>query len=109
MLSLSVFFVFMGFYFLYITSQRSVYTSSLNVYKWGKDNPSKSKLIGGFCLLIGLVLELIVLGFGSGIFSFFVVLMTFGSLIVLISPTKFFSTKSLLIIAVLSILLEINI
>lgn len=109
MLTTSIFLIFIGFYFLYITSKRTDYSSELAVYKWGHTNTSQSKYLGVLFIILGLLLDIFLLGWGSGIFSFFVVLMTLASLIVLISPIRFFSLKSIVVIGILALLLEISI
>lgn len=109
MLTVSIFLIFIGFYFLYITSKRADYRSELGIYKWGHANAFQSKYIGILLIVLGLLLDIYLLGWGSGIFSFFVVLMTLASLIILISPIRFFSLKSIVVIGILALLLEINI
>lgn len=109
MLTASILLMFIGFYFLYVTSKRADYKSELFIYNWGHTNTTQSKYLGILLIVLSLVLDILLLGLGSGVFSFFVLLMTLASLVVLLSPLRFFSVPSLLIIGFLSLLLELNI
>tara|TARA_R110002049_G_scaffold305515_1_gene502346 strand:+ start:120466 stop:120798 length:333 start_codon:yes stop_codon:yes gene_type:complete len=96
-----------GFYFLYSTSKRADLLHKLQLQKWIAKKPKQAKTIGFTLLFLGLSLTIITLGWGSGTFSFLVILMTIGSLTVLISPLRFFSITSLIVILIAMLFIEL--
>lgn len=74
-----------GFYALYNTSKKAVLQKD-RVSVWLQANRGVSKSLGIFCLLISFVLLVIEQGIGTGILTGFILLMTVGSLIIILSP-----------------------
>jgi hypothetical protein len=106
MVSLSIILALVGFYMLYSTSKRAKLILQYNFQKWITKNPKKGKTIGLSLLIFSLLINILSVGFGSGIFSFLVIIMTMGSLVVLISPIRFFNISALLIIAIVCLGVE---
>lgn len=102
MLTLTVLLALIGFYMLYSTSKRAKLVLQYNFQKWITKNQKNGKIIGLSLLVISLLTSIFSLGFGAGFFSFLVILMTIGSLVVLISPLRFFNLPTLTIIAIIS-------
>ena len=100
MVSLSVILALIGFYMLYSTSKRAKLILQYDFQKWITENQKSGKIIGLSLIIVSLLISILSLGFGSGIFSFLVILMTMGSLVVLISPLRFFNLSALLVIAI---------
>ncbi|MFB9051611.1 hypothetical protein ACFFVB_00840 [Formosa undariae] len=107
MITLASSFALLGFYMLYSTSKRAPLTLELGFQKKINENIKISKYSAGFLLLLSLILCVIDLGTGAGVFSFLVVLMTVGSLIVLVAPLRFIKLSTLIIITILSFGIEI--
>lgn len=101
MVSLSIILALIGFYMLYSTSKRAKLILQYNFQKWTNKNPQNGKIIGLTLLCISLIISMLSLGWAAGFFSFLVVTMTIASLVVLVSPLRFFNLSTLLIITVL--------
>ncbi len=74
-----------GFYALYNTSEKALLRKD-RVSVWLQRNRSFSKVIGIFCLLVSFALLAMEQGIGAGILTGFILLMTVGCLIVILSP-----------------------
>ncbi|MGY5353721.1 hypothetical protein [Wenyingzhuangia sp. IMCC45467] len=90
MLTLICCIAFFGFYVLYHTSKRADLTQKYFLQEWIHQHSTISKPLGLFFLVLGLVLSVLYMGYGTGIFSYIVTLMTLLSFIVLISPLRLF-------------------
>lgn len=77
--------VHIGFYFLYSTSKRAKLNNT-KVDLWLQNYTKISKLSGALLLIAAFGLSVILYGIGAGIFVAFILLMTIGSLIVVLSP-----------------------
>ncbi|MCX2679547.1 hypothetical protein OOZ15_06285 [Galbibacter sp. EGI 63066] len=97
MISIITLLIFTGFYALYSTSKRAVLNKA-PLDLWLQQKGKFLKPIGIFLLCLAAVLIILDQGFASGLFFWFIILMTLGSLIVLLSPLKLFSYKTLLIV-----------
>lgn len=89
-LSIVAFLVFSGFYSLHACSVRN------SIHNRESHRRIVAHAIGPGLLLIGLALAISMEGLASGIFTFFVILMTLGSLIVLLVPLDWIDYWSLL-------------
>ena len=74
-----------GFYALYNTSHKAVLQKD-RVSVWLQRNRNWSKVIGIFCLLLSFALLVTEQGIGAGILTGCILLMTVGSLIIILSP-----------------------
>lgn len=74
-----------GFYALYNTSEKAVLQKD-RVSVWLQRNRSISKVIGILFLLVSFALLVAEQGIGAGILTGFILLMTVGCLIIILSP-----------------------
>jgi hypothetical protein len=87
--------VFVAFYLLYSTSKKMAGAGVLGFEKWVIGHRSISKYTGLAFLIISLGLSIWLWGLGSGVFTFFILLMTAASLIILLAPLRLLSYKSI--------------
>ncbi|KJD32097.1 hypothetical protein PK35_11710 [Tamlana nanhaiensis] len=107
MITIALFLNFLAFYVLYNTTKRVVITPHLGFEKHIQQNIKSSKIIGLMLLLIALVFNVISFGLGVGTLFFFIVLMTFGSLVILLAPLKLINTKTLVLFFIATLILEL--
>lgn len=106
MATLVLFLVFAGFFFLYNTSKRATTPRALPVEKWMYNSPQIARPMGGGLLCLALAMSAWVWGLGSGILLFTIILMTLGSLIIILSPLRVLNYKALSSILILSLIFE---
>tara|TARA_R110002167_G_scaffold360062_2_gene577428 strand:- start:1854 stop:2186 length:333 start_codon:yes stop_codon:yes gene_type:complete len=107
MTTITISLALLGFYILYSTSKRAELTLTYKLQQWARQNHQKGKYLGLGLLFMSLMFSIATLGISSGVFSFLVILMTVGSLIVLIAPLRFFNLSALLIIGLLCFGIEL--
>ncbi|MEN7548794.1 hypothetical protein AAG747_12810 [Rapidithrix thailandica] len=107
MVTIIFFIAFLGFYVFYNTSKKADLNRSGKLELWVQNHLQYSKYIGSFLLIVTLVVSIIHFGVGSGIFAFFVTLMTVGSLIIVLSPLQYVTIRIVSVVFLLSLLLEI--
>ncbi|HWV71764.1 MAG TPA: hypothetical protein VN040_08620, partial [Pseudosphingobacterium sp.] len=88
-------------------SQKALLYPTIKLMSWIRSNPYSGKCIGLLLLSAALALSILHFGFGAGIFSFFVILMTLASLTVLLSPLHVVNEKTLLLVFSLSLIVEL--
>lgn len=88
MISIVSFLIFIGFYTLYYTSQKTYVSYDKGFEKWIKKNNTPSKYLGLALLLSAFIVLVFEKAIGSGTLLFFIQLMTIGSLIIIVSPLK---------------------
>ena len=94
MITIGALLAFLGFFAGYNTSQKAVLTGNSKIEIWLRQNAPNSRAAGLLLLIAGLVVLVMSKGIGAGTFVFFVMLMTFGSLIVLLSPLRIVTLKT---------------
>ena len=77
--------VFLGFYASYSSSKRAKLNHTI-IDRWLQDHTKISQPFGVLLLIAAFVLSAKLYGIGAGIFVAFILLMTIGSLIVVLSP-----------------------
>lgn len=97
----------LGFYMVYSTSKRAKLALEYKLQKWVKENEQIGKFSGIGFVLISLICSITALGFGAGVFSFLVIVMTSCSLVVLVSPLRFCKLPVLIVSIVLCFGIEI--
>ncbi|MEO9571717.1 MAG: hypothetical protein ABJH82_01475 [Polaribacter sp.] len=107
MISITIFIVFISFYLFYKTSKKTVKHSPKKLDKWIVKNNPFTKIIASILLLISIIANIYLFGFTSGFLLFFILLMTVGSLIIMIAPLKLIQYKSVLILFITSLLFEL--
>lgn len=90
----------------YNTSKRAVKYIGFGFENWLSDNLEYTKILATFLCICSLALHIISFGIGSGILLFFIVFMTLGSIIILLTPLKLVSYKSVLLIFSTSLFIE---
>ncbi|WP_159021444.1 hypothetical protein [Formosa sp. L2A11] len=106
MITLSILLVILAFYLHYTTSKKMESQELLGFEHLLIQHKNLCKIISFIVLAISCILTIKVFGLGAGIFSFFIYLMTFGSLIVLLAPLKIFNYKSLSVFLVVCFVIE---
>lgn len=107
MITLSVFLVFLGFFVLYLGSERAELNADLAMSQWFRRQRINVKGVGVALFLMATVLSVQIWGLGAGVLFFFVQLMTLGSLVVLLTPLKVLNYKWVLSLAIASFFIEI--
>lgn len=98
---------FIGFIFWMNTSQRISWPDKSGILARTATNPVYSRAVAFTFFLIGTILLVALLGWGSGLFSAIIVLMTVASLVVLFFPFRYLSIKGIVIIYICAITLEL--
>ncbi len=106
MASIILFLVFIAFYVLCNTSKKAVLNSHFGFEGWLAKQHRTSRLLGLFILVMSCLLSTICFGIGTGVLYFFIVLMTLGSLIVLLNPIKLLKPAAILAVFVISLCFE---
>ncbi|NUY80404.1 hypothetical protein HUK80_05815 [Flavobacterium sp. MAH-1] len=107
MMTIGALLAFFGFFSGYNSSRKAVLTGDSKLELWLRNNPSNAKTAGLLLLIAALLLLVMNRGIGAGTFVFFVMLIVFGSLIVLLSPLKIVTLKTAGIAFVIAISIEL--
>ncbi|MBU2913260.1 MULTISPECIES: hypothetical protein [Reichenbachiella] len=108
MVTLTVILVAIGFYFFYQTSERAYPSRTLRVERWMYMKQQPAKSLGAICLITAIFPAIAHWGAVAGVLFFLVTLMTVGSLIVLLTPLRIIGYRSLAVVALVSLLIEIT-
>lgn len=106
MISIVSFLIFIGFYTLYYTSQKTYVTYDKGFELWIKKNTKSTKYAGLSILLSAFILLLLEKAIGSGTLLFFIQLMTIGSLIIILSPLKIIKPSFVIILFAIATVIE---
>lgn len=104
--SLSLF-IFLGFYALYVASNRANHTATLGITLWMKNHLKLTQLLACVLLIMAFVLLMYDFGILSGILIGFTALMLIAGGVVILTPLKLFNFKVVSIVFLISILLEV--
>ena len=99
--------VFIAFYLLYSTSKKMATVGNLGVETWLSEHAKTSKYTALALLTLSLGLSCFYWGLGSGAFTFFIILMTVASLVILLAPMRLLTYTSLVCALAMSLLFEI--
>lgn len=91
---------------LYSTSKRMCMLISIPFEAVLQRHIKSAKIIGVCLLLLTLILNCYTFGVTSGVLFFCIGLMTFGSLIILLTPLRLLTYRSLIIFVLLSFTIE---
>ena len=94
MVSITTFIIFLSFYLFYNTSKKTVKYDPKKSNIWIDKNIQLTKKTAFILLIISIILNIYLFGFGAGILIFFVILMTLGGLIILLFPMGYLNYKS---------------
>ncbi len=106
MISSVIIILTLAFYIFYNTSEKSVKNHVLGFEKWIQKKKGFAKTTGLFMLINAYVILLFYFGFGAGSLLFFIILMTFGSLIIVLTPLKMINYKNMLLVVLFSLCVE---
>ena len=90
----------------YYSSQRAIIIDNNNLIHWISLNRKLARIIGGTIILLSLIIAIIYMGTGSGIFGGLVILMSILSLVVLTAPLQFFKWPVLVTLLLISFIVE---
>ena len=97
---------FIAFYLFYGTSKKMASVGELGIMKWTGENRKIAQIAGLALMVFSLGLSCFYWGLGSGTFTFFILLMTVASLVVLLAPLRLLNYRLLGIFSLCSILFE---
>jgi len=97
---------FFAFYLLYGTSKQTVSAGNLGFEKWTGAHKKASQYFSLALLILSLGLSCFYWGIGSGTFTFFILLMTIASLVILLAPLRLLNYRLLGILFLCAILFE---
>jgi hypothetical protein len=99
--------IFISFYLFYGTSKKMAVIQSFGVERWIGEQVNISKLIGSALMIISLGLSCYQWGWGSGVFTFSILLMTLASLVILLAPLQLLNYRILAIVFISSLIFEL--
>lgn len=106
MISVVSFLIFIGFYALYYTSQKTYVSYDRAFEQWIKKNTRPTKYVGLVLLLSAFFILLLEKALGSGALTYCILLMTIGSLIIIISPLKIIKPAFVILLFTIAALIE---
>ncbi|HAF78231.1 MAG TPA: hypothetical protein DCG42_13030 [Maribacter sp.] len=99
---------FTGFYLGYATTKRQKVPVHLHIENWCQKKSKVANSLGYVLLLFACSLTIYHFGWGSGIFTFSVILMTIASLVILLQPLHLITYKTLIPTVLLIFLIEFS-
>ena len=106
MITLAFLICFLGFFACYATSKNAT-LPTLRLGEWLQEKPVLSNVVGMFLMVNSCILLVLILGLGSGILTFFIMLMTIGSLVIILVPLKVIGYKGLTFLFLLFLVFEL--
>ncbi|MEY8779175.1 hypothetical protein AB9K32_02030 [Allomuricauda sp. XS_ASV26] len=97
---------FITFYLFYGTSKKMASIGKLGIEKWIGENRKIAQIAGLALMVFSLGLSCFYWGLGSGTFTFFIILMTVASLVILLAPLRLLNHRFLGIFFLCSFLFE---
>ncbi|RVT79702.1 hypothetical protein EOD40_00915 [Flavobacterium sufflavum] len=99
--------VFLAFYVLYNTSKKATLSSNFQIERWIQHYSKASRFIGIGILAIAYSFLIALKAIGSATLIFIILIMTIGSLVVILAPLKIINYKLILGMLFLAIFFEI--
>lgn len=96
-----------SFYLLYSTSKKMSAIGNLGFEKSIGEHGRASKYIGLALMILSLGLSCFYWGIGAGTFTFFIILMTIASLVILLAPLRLLNYTFLLLTFTCSFIFEV--
>ncbi len=97
---------FIAFYLLYSTSKKMSVVRNLGFEQSTGEHKKTSKYVGLALMILSLGLSCFYWGLGSGTFTFFIILMTIASLVILLAPLRLLNYTFLALIFACSFIFE---
>lgn len=101
-----IFLIFIAFLFLYNTSKKSKWADKPVWASYFEQRRMLSAIISAFLMLFAGVMLVYDNGMASGIFSFMVIMMTMGCLIVLLFPFRYLSIRQVVFLFLFFVVFE---
>ncbi|MEQ8581887.1 MAG: hypothetical protein RIC30_16905 [Marinoscillum sp.] len=109
MITLSCLFTFLGFWVCYRASRRVAFAAANKGPKPEESGGPRGASLGVMGLLAGFALSALRYGIGSGSFFFLIMLTIVSSLVILLAPLGFMKRRTIGMLTILSMLIEITI
>lgn len=109
MITLILILSFTGFYLGYATTKRQKVPVHLYIENWCQQKSKAANSLGYVLLLFACSLTIYQFGWGSGIFTFTIILMTIASLVILLQPLHLITDKTILPTILILFLMELSI
>ncbi|SIQ31648.1 hypothetical protein SAMN05421797_1011381 [Maribacter ulvicola] len=106
MITLILLLTFTGFYFCYATTKRQKIPTHLKIENWCQQQSILANSLGFILLLFTCSLTIYQFGWGSGVFTFLINLMTIASLVILLQPLHLITYKTIIPTALFIFLVE---
>lgn len=106
MISSVIIILTLAFYLFYNTSERSVKNHVLGFEEWVQEKKGLAKITGLCMFTIAYLILSHFFGLGTGSLLFFIILMTLGSMIIVLTPLKMVNYKNLLLVVLFSLCIE---
>ncbi|WP_108868475.1 hypothetical protein [Aquimarina aquimarini] len=107
MITLLIFLIFSGSFFLYNTSKVAILSPHFQIEKWMQQHNKTSNSIGLFLLVFCLASTIFLFGLGVGIFIWTLLLMIIQGTLIILSPIKAFNYKHGIALLLLILVLEL--
>lgn len=107
MISIIILSAVLGYFLIYYCSKRVVFLGDNVLLRWAQAHTRRSRIAAGMIWGLGFYLSSLEWGIMSGIFAYFIVVMTVASLVLLLYPLELF--KPQIIMAVFAILFTLEI
>ena len=104
--TLIILFMLAGVLVCYYSSQKAMIMENNNLIEWISLNRKLARIIGGSFILLSIIIAIINMGTGSGIFGGLVILMSILSVVVLTAPLQFFKWPVLVTLLFISFIVE---
>lgn len=107
MFSLSIYLAFLGFWFCYQTSGKAILNAPNRIEVLARRNTGKARALGSLLLVSGMLVSIGVLGFGSGIFAYLLILTSVTSVVIILAPLGLLNLANANGLAVIFLLTEL--
>ncbi|SFR65319.1 hypothetical protein SAMN04488010_1599 [Maribacter stanieri] len=108
MITIILLLTFTGFYTCYATTKRQKVPINLKIETWCLKKSTQANAIGSILIFIACALSIYKFGWGSGIFTYLIFLMTVASLIILLQPLHLITYKTISLTLLLIFLMEFS-
>ncbi len=106
MITMNIFFVFLGSYLLYGTSQRAILHTKSVINTWITTHKKVSKIVGFACFVLGLIVSVFYFNVTAGILFWLFVVTSILGLIIILTPLQKITYKHSFILFVITLTIE---
>lgn len=97
---------FLGFWFCYQTSGKAILASPNKLEGVARAYATQAEAIGIVLMTLGLLVSVITSGFGSGIFTYLMILTCVSSLVIILAPLGVINLSRATVLSTVSLLIE---